>query len=330
VNSATANPRPPRVSVALCSCDGETFLAQQLDSIARQSVPVNELVVCDDASTDGTAGILDSFAGRLPIRKFVNRDRLGVTRNFERAVRLCTGDIIFLCDQDDVWHDDKVRTLLKPFTDPAVGLVFSNARVVRDDQSPAGYRLWESIWFDSDEQRRFREGDSVSVLSRHAVAAGSTAAFRADFRPLLLPFPDLPHAHDIWIALLLAAVSRIEPVDRDLIDYRLHDSNHVGMRRYGLLGQIRMARQQIHSNAFGQLAELHQSALDRLGDQSVWPVSEATLELLRCKAIHAGARRDLPRRWWSRLSVVGSEVRKGNYFRFSYGYKSVLQDLFLR
>jgi glycosyltransferase involved in cell wall biosynthesis len=330
VNAVTANPRPTRVSVALCTCDGETFLSQQLESIARQSVPVDELVVCDDASSDGTAAILESFTGRLPIRKFVNRDRLGVTRNFERAVRLCTGDVIFLCDQDDVWHDDKVAALLDPFADPGVGLVFSNARVVRGDQTPAGYRLWDSIWFDADEQRRFRDGDPVSVLSRHAVAAGSTSAFRADFRPLLLPFPDLPHAHDIWIALLLAAVSRIEPIDRDLIDYRLHDTNHVGMRRYGLLGQIRMARRQIRNNAFAQLADLHQAALDRLSDQSAWPVSEATLELLRGKAIHAGARRDLPRRWWSRLSVVGSEVRKGNYLRFSYGYKSVLQDLFLR
>ena len=319
-----------RVSVALCTCDGAEFLREQLASIAVQSRPVDEVVVADDASTDGTVGVVESFKRSLPIRLHANDRRLGVTKNFERAVSLCTGDVIMLCDQDDVWHPDKVRKLLEPLASPGVGLVFSNAAVVNQDLSPAGYRLWDSIWFDGDERRRLCDGQSVDVLARHAVAAGSTAAFRADFLPLVLPFPDLPHAHDVWIALMIAAVARVSVVDLDLIRYRLHENNSVGMRKYGLLGQIKMARRQIETRAFAHLADLHAAAADRLTGQTRWQVRPGVIRLLRAKSDHSKIRRDLPASLFSRLGPVAAEWHRGNYGKFSYGYKSLLQDLFLR
>jgi hypothetical protein len=163
------------------------------------------------------------------------------------------------------------------------------------------------------------------------VAAGSTLAFRAEYLPLVLPIPDLPHAHDIWITLLLACVGRIEPVDLDLIRYRLHSANTVGMRRHGLLGQVRMARHQLRTGTFAFLADLCAAAHDRLtAHRHRWPVSPEVLSLLRAKVDHSRCRRDMPRRWLRRLGVVGREVRRGNYLKYSYGYKSVLQDLFLR
>jgi glycosyltransferase involved in cell wall biosynthesis len=293
---------------------------------------VDELIACDDGSTDDTISVLQMFAGRsgLPVKITRNQRRLGVTKNFEHAISLCSGQVILLCDQDDCWHREKVRVLSERLTEGRAALAFSNAEVVLRDRSPAGYRLWDSVWFDSFEQQRVRHGDALPVLLRHAVAAGSTLAFRAEYLPLILPIPDLPHCHDIWITLLLACVGRIEPVDQDLIQYRLHGANAVGMRRYNLLGQIRMAQHQIRTNAFSYLAELYSAAHDRLTSQSRWPVTTKTLELLRDKIRHSRLRHDLPRRWVKRLSIVGGEVRRGNYLKYSYGYKSVLQDLFLR
>jgi hypothetical protein len=196
----------------------------------------------------------------LPIKLVQNSDRLGITKNFEKAISLCEGNIIFLCDQDDCWMPDKVEILLDRLMTGSAGMVFSNAQVVREDLSPLGHRMWDSIWFNVDEQQRVRSGNALPVLLKHAIAAGSTMAFKAEFRPLLLPIPDLPHSHDIWIALLLGCIGTIEPVDRDLIQYRLHGANQVGMRQYGFLDQIRLARHQIKTNAFSYLAELHQMA----------------------------------------------------------------------
>ncbi len=323
---------PPRVSVALCTFNGAPFVGQQLQSIADQTTGVNEIIACDDGSSDETLGVLRSFiAEHAPAMKIVeNPRRLGVTKNFERAISLCTGDLIFLCDQDDRWDADKVRILQQHLIERNADLAFSNAEVVGHDLQPAGYRLWDSIWFDDAEQQRMRSGDAVPVLLRHAVAAGSTLAFKSKYLPLILPIPDLPHCHDIWITLLLASVGRIEPVDQDLIQYRLHDSNAVGMRRHNLLGQIRMAQHQVRTHAFSYLADLYAAAHDRLSSQSCWPVAPGALTLLRDKIRHSRLRHDLPRRWIKRLGIVGGEVRRGNYQKYSYGYKSVLQDLFLR
>ena len=318
----------PRVSVALCTFNGGRFLPQQLESIRNQTHAVDEIVACDDGSSDATCEILAGSS--LPIKLVQNPSRLGVTKNFEKAISHCTGKIILLCDQDDVWKPDKVEVLVNRLQTGNAGLVFSNAEVVGEDLSPLGYRMWDSIWFDADEQERLRSGNALPVLLRHAVAAGSTLAFRSKYLPLLLPIPDLPHSHDIWITLLLACIGRIEPVDRDLICYRLHGGNEVGMRQYGLLDQIRMAKHQIRTNTFAYLADLHAAAYERLTSQTQWPVHPNLLVMLEDKVRHSRRRDQLPRRLLPRLGTIGRELHRGNYRKFSYGYKSVLQDLFLR
>ncbi len=339
-------PSPPvRVSVAMCTHNGERFIGEQLRSIAAQTRAVDEIIVCDDGSTDDTVAAVEA-AGIAVVR---NERRLGVTKNFERAISLCAGDVIVLCDQDDVWHPEKVATLVDRLAGGAA-MAFSNAEVVHADLSPAGYRLWDSVWFDAAEQDRVRRGDAVPVLLRHAVAAGATLAFRSSYRPLLLPIPDLPHCHDIWITLMLACVGDIAPVDRDLIRYRLHGSNTVGLKRHGLVSQIRMARRQVETDAFLNVALLCEAAIDRLesdaacgfADQRPWeslphhgrwsakPQAAEVLALLREKVAHSRRRHELPRNWFRRVGVVGAELRRGNYATYSYGVKSVLQDLFLR
>lgn len=318
--------RPPRVSVALCTFNGAGFITEQLKSISGQTRPADEIIVRDDGSTDPTQDELRRF----PMRFEVNPQRLGVTRNFEKAISQCTGDIIFLSDQDDLWKPNKIGRLLECLKDESVGLAFSNAQVVGEDLSPAGYSLWESVWFDAGEQQRMRTY-ATPVLLRHAVAAGSTLAFRAKFLPLVLPIPDFPHSHDIWITLLIGCVARLQPVNEELIRYRLHSFNHVGLRRYGLLGQLRMARQQIRTKAFAYAAELHEAVRQRLlVHAEEFPVRERDLILLDEKIRHSRLRDELPSGWFSRLGIVKAEWQNGNYAKYSYGYKSILQDLILR
>src|SRR5208282_5996479 len=115
-----------------------------------------------------------------------------------------------------------------------------------------------------------------------------------------------------------------EPVDRDLISYRLHGRNEVGMRQYGLMDQIRMAKQQIRTNAFAHLAELHAAAYQRLTSQTKWPVHPHLLVMLQDKIHHSRRRDRLPKSLLPRLKTISGELHRGNYRRFSYGYKSVL------
>src|ERR1022692_2995726 len=103
------------ISVAMCTFDGGRFLSAQLESIAAQTRPPDELVVCDDGSSDASGNIIKDFARRaaFPTRLVVNDKHLGSTKNFEQAISLCQGTIVALADQDDVWYPHKLQRIEK-------------------------------------------------------------------------------------------------------------------------------------------------------------------------------------------------------------------------
>ena len=317
-----------RISVAMATCEGARFVDEQLASIAAQVRPPDELVVYDDASEDDTFARVETFAARaaFEVRALRNPNRLGITGNFERAISTCTGDIIFLADQDDVWHSEKIGTLADVLTArPATGAVFSDGEVIDSGGSPLGYSLWRSLGFDASEQSEVREGRAVDVFLRHVVAAGTTLAFRSRIRDLALPFPALRSCHDAFVAFVAAATSEIEIVARPLVRYRIHGENQIGIRKLGFLDQIAKAREQLETNAFDYAAEFFQTARNRLPD-----ASPRTLARIDGKILHASRRAKLSPRFWQRLPDVREELRSGRYRRYSYGWKSVAQDLLLR
>src|SRR5260221_5871118 len=123
----------PRISVAMCSYNSTAWLDEQLASILRQSRLPDELVVCDDGSKDETVAKLKAFArsAPFPVRVFVNEINLGFTRNFEKAISLCEGDVIALSDHDDISEDFRLARTEDVFTSrPAIGLAFCDAQVV--------------------------------------------------------------------------------------------------------------------------------------------------------------------------------------------------------
>src|SRR6266704_3029265 len=102
-----------QISIALCTYNGARFLPEQLESIAAQTRLPDEMVVCDDRSADETTDIIRTFAKNalFPVRLEINEQKLGSTKNFEKAIRLCHGEIIAPADQDDVWNPQKLSKL---------------------------------------------------------------------------------------------------------------------------------------------------------------------------------------------------------------------------
>ena len=103
----------PKISVAMCTYNGARFLSAQLDSILRQSIPVFEIIIVDDRSSDNTLDILKKYAHDYDnIRYYVNEHNLGFVNNFSSAISKTSGDYVALADQDDVWTDDHLEILL--------------------------------------------------------------------------------------------------------------------------------------------------------------------------------------------------------------------------
>src|SRR5258707_813052 len=115
----------------------------------------DELVICDDCSTDNSADISREFAARadFPVSVIVNDSRLGSTKNFEKAISLCRFEIITLCDQDDIWHPQKLDRIADVFhQDEHMGAVFSDAELIDENSESLAGTLWSSGQFNLRKQ----------------------------------------------------------------------------------------------------------------------------------------------------------------------------------
>src|SRR5438270_11298194 len=125
----------------MATFNGARFLAEQLESIANQSVAPVELIICDDQSGDETQQIVQAFAERaeFPVHIHVNQYRLGYARNFRKAASLCSGELIAFCDQDDWWLPERLEVCALRFDDAGLQLLYHNAWLV--DEARGRLRL---------------------------------------------------------------------------------------------------------------------------------------------------------------------------------------------
>ncbi|HWN10321.1 MAG TPA: glycosyltransferase family 2 protein [Pyrinomonadaceae bacterium] len=325
-----------KISVAMCTFNGATYLGEQLLSIAGQQRPPDEVVICDDNSTDATIEIATNFARSIafPVNVHINEQNLGSTKNFERAISLCTGDVIVLADQDDVWLPEKLARIEECFlNEPDAGLVFSDAEVVDDRLRPLGYRLWESVGFNSAQRRLVRSGRVLDVLLPGWTVTGATMAFRARFKDLVLDIPtDLPLIHDGWIALLIASVASVSFIEEPLIKYRQHVHQQIGAKEntidaqvHGGLAGAREAMQR--TNSYDDMIRIGTRAHQRLAERRDIYESDAALTRLAGRIMHLSTRARLPEQTLRRFGCVVRELLTGRYHLYARGFFSAAKDL---
>lgn len=341
------------VSVALCTYNGARFVAAQLRSILAQSWPPDEVVICDDGSSDDTVAVVkrirqDTGAN---IRLFVNCENLGFLRNFEQASGLCEGDIVFLSDQDDVWYPERIETMLEPFLESGnVCLVYSDAEIVGADLKPLGGTV-----FGTRRVARLRDGNNrdIAEVVLHPDLKGCLTAWRSSLRSVAFPIPEsaqeLGWGHDHWLATIAHAVGEIRAIDRVLMCYRLHDANSgqdpFVRGRPSFFSRISRslggsnAREGGATVATGKTGAKLQLMLDRLKEIGAHhpgiPLSMETLSRyvreLEEVVLAEETRCDLrSRNRLHRLSGATFLLRKGWYAKYYAGVWSFLRDTLVR
>jgi len=215
-----------RISVAMAVRNGERFIEEQLQSIARQSRLPDELVICDDGSTDRTGEIVKAFQRVAPFSVVLlpNQGPVGCRESFFRAIEACDGELITLADCDDVWRVDKLAQCERPFADsPHVSLVAHSATVVDEKLRPKG-------WQNPDIRRRtLIPAGTLSPLSGYW---GFVVTMRAKFvrGADIASRPPGRHdqdgrgmAHDVWAALVCGALGDVVLLPDALALWRRHD-----------------------------------------------------------------------------------------------------------
>lgn len=226
-----------KISVALCTCNGEKYIHSQLNSIFNQTHLPDEIIICDDNSEDDTFNLVRGVTkeSSIKIQIIKNTIRLNVVRNFEKAISLCTGDIIFLSDQDDIWMSDKVEKIYSYFDEnPKINVVFTNAHLIDDnDLSFTDKTLFDAVNFTGLTQQYFMEGFGIELLNIENRITGATMAFRKKYVSQLLPFPELNGVvHDELIALPAIVNQSIGFLDDCLMNYRIHSDQKLGLGQW--------------------------------------------------------------------------------------------------
>ena len=205
--------------------NGVLYIGTQIESILHQLGCNDELIIIDDASSDESINIIKGFVDAR-IKLYQNEINLGPTKTFNRALSLADGEIVFLSDQDDIWYDHKVATIIKYFQSTDIDLIVHDARVINEESI-----VNESLF----EMCKSSPGLIRNIIS--STHTGCCMALRCSALRDLLPIPvGKGIYHDSWIGVFSGCIGQRKLFLKiPLIDYRRHGNNVSAMRTRGLM-----------------------------------------------------------------------------------------------
>lgn len=322
-----------KVSIAMAAYDGTRYLHAQLESFSRQTRLPDELVVTDDSPGDATSALIEDFAksAPFPVRCVRNHKQLGPTRNFNHALSLASGDLIFLSDQDDVWLPEKIETVVTlAKAEPAKACFMNDAYMADGELRPTGTTKMQQI--------------GQAGLPAEAMVMGCCMAIRRSLLDALLPIPESQPAHDNWLVNMSDLLGLTTRIPVPLQYYRRHGQNVSDyfvnrLQRPGLIERLSGSARRIvrrlgsQDGLLGELRNL-EDALERIAERQdafsglVDPDRlAAACDGATDRARRLAARRDIrsqPR--WRRPSPILQLWRSGGYPDRG-GLASALKDL---
>ena len=319
-----------KISIALATYNGAKYLHQQLNSFVEQTRQPDELVVCDDCSTDTTLDILNDFIQMAPfvVRVQINTTNIGHTRNFEQALSLSSGDLIFLSDQDDVWDIKKISIISDCFINNSeIDVVINDAYYTDEKLNHSGVTVLQKVL-------------SVGANGNGHIA-GACTAIRKKFRDFILPFLQINcPQHDVYIHRWANLANIKLVIDKPLQIWRIHDFNTTlnnEMNQFEIVSPFisyTQTRKIKVDDAYTKKANEYKEMIKKLDEKdkylSYLPIAK-DLNAVRRKInniIDANLNRTtlVKSGWFMRKIVIFRMILSGHYQHFK-GIRSILKDL---
>ncbi len=221
-----------KASVALCTYNGERYLNEQLDSILSQTVAVDEIIICDDGSNDKTVAILFGYQEKYPgiFKVYQNETNLGFIKNFEKAIKLCSHEVIIISDQDDVWEKDKVKETLHFFTsNTQFDGVFHDLKLIDNETIHSSYLNWKKISHEEILKEISEKELFTALVNKGSFILGCALAIRKEALQSH-HLENFPIAHDYFIVQKLSIKNKLGFIPKSLSSYRLHANQVYGLR----------------------------------------------------------------------------------------------------
>lgn len=319
-------------SIAMCTYNGAKYLEEQLRSFVNQTRLPDELIVCDDRSSDNTMDILCQFAktAPFPVTVIQNEESLGVVKNFEKSAYLCKGDIIFFSDQDDIWKPEKIYRFMEIFEQqPDVGMVISDGELIDAQSKPLGTRHSKgyvggriNYWVHLCDQNQLAFVCKVPPASWSGMEMG----FKNIYRDIIFPF-STNYFHDSWLFKFYGAISHVRLIPDALTMYRIHDNNVAGKNNGGFIRQAQTAALPKTVEHYFKNSIEFKTIVNRIQERPELHVPQKILNLYLQKSEHLMTRYKIRTKQVNKWYYILRETLNGNYFRFGMGIFSIGMDV---
>ncbi|KOR31249.1 hypothetical protein TI04_01815 [Achromatium sp. WMS2] len=223
----------PRISVLLATYNGAKFIAEQLESIITQTVLPYEIVVCDDVSQDNTLDIINSVipSTSVPIRIFVNSHNKGYAQNFFDGIKLCNGEYVAFCDQDDVWLPHKLATITQSIiSNNNPGMIFSDCTLVDSKLQPLLQTGLKRKGIFGYKLNLILNSKLFHVLINRPCVTGMTMVVNRNLASVYTP-KNINISHDYLLSLAFAVSNNYVFINSPLVLYRQHQNNVIGTKK---------------------------------------------------------------------------------------------------
>lgn len=218
-----------KVSVVMATYNGEKYIREQIESILENLGEQDELIISDDCSKDSTRSIINEYILKDKRLKLLDGPKDGIKQNFANGIKNTTGKYIFLSDQDDIWKEDKVQSVVDIFEKEKVKLVIHDAQIVD-----------ENLKVTNESFFKYRNsGNGIFKNIWKNTYIGCCIAFDSSIRDKILPIPNDIEMHDQWIGIIAEMEGKVSFVNKVLILYRRHGDNNSQMKHYGILKMIK-------------------------------------------------------------------------------------------
>lgn len=224
------------IDILLATCNGALFIREQLDSIVSQTYQNFRVIVHDDHSNDGTVSVVNEYCINYPEKFILIDDDLmcgSAKDNFAHLLGFVNADYIAFSDQDDIWTDDHISSLMsvmlaeeKTESEPLV--VFSDLKVVDENLSLISDSLFKYQRLNPNLVKNYR-----NLLCNNVVTGCAMIFNRAALR-ISMPIPKCAAMHDWWIALNASKSGRCIFYPKATVYYRQHNSNVLGAKKFGV------------------------------------------------------------------------------------------------
>jgi len=274
VNSTTL------ISVAMATYNGELFLAEQIESILAQSFNNLELIIVDDRSTDTTPEILHKYKHYRNVKIYQNEQRLGVIKNFEKAISLCKGRYIAFSDQDDIWLNSKLEILIENINGSL--LICSDAKLIDENNQVISNSFFKSIKLKIPTPERL-----FYKVVYESFILGCTMLFDREILNTAIPIPIDSNSHDWWITVNSAATERVKIIDQPLLLKRVHQRNIYTYYYDNLLIRLKNYLARAANNKRQKRFEVGLERINCYLDKQIWTNEKQHLYLQEMKRFYS-------------------------------------------